>query len=83
VVFHARPASGGWSAAECVAHLTLTTAGMLPRIDAALDAGRPGVADEHRYRRGVVGSLLARSSDPGEPERGAEARAGGRLVDGS
>jgi hypothetical protein len=62
--FHARPASGGWSAAECLVHLSLTTAGLLPRIDAALDAGRPGVADDHRYGRGIVGSLLARSMEP-------------------
>jgi hypothetical protein len=63
-LFHARPPSGGWSAADCVAHLTLTTAGMLPRLDAALDAGEPGVTDDHHYGRGLVGSLLARSMEP-------------------
>jgi hypothetical protein len=63
-VFHARPPSGGWSAAECIAHLTLTTAGMLPRIDAALEHGRTGVADDRRYRRGLVGGVLAWSMEP-------------------
>jgi hypothetical protein len=62
--FHARPSSGGWSAAECVAHLTLTTAGMLPRIDEALRAGRGGVADAHRYRRGLMGALLIWTMEP-------------------
>jgi hypothetical protein len=63
-IFHARPPSGGWSAAECIAHLTLTTAGMLPRLDPALDLGRRGVTDDHRYGRGVVGALLVRSMEP-------------------
>ena len=62
--FGRRPRSGGWSAAECIAHLTLTTEGMLPRIDAALERSRAGVADEYRYRRGLVGNLLAWSMEP-------------------
>jgi hypothetical protein len=62
--FHARPPSGGWSAAECIAHLTLTTAGMLPRIDTALAGGRAGVGDQQRYRRGIVGGLLAKTMEP-------------------
>ena len=63
-VFHKRPPSGGWSAAECVAHLTMTTAGMLPGVDAALEQGRPGVGDHQRYRRGLIGGLLAWSMEP-------------------
>lgn len=62
--FQARPPGGGWSAAECVAHLNLTTAAVLPGIDAALRTGRRGFADSRRYRRGVVGSLLAWSLEP-------------------
>src|SRR5207253_8604328 len=34
--FQARPPSAGWSAAECIAHLSLTTVALLPRLDAAL-----------------------------------------------
>jgi hypothetical protein len=62
--FHRRPPSGGWSAAECIAHLTLTNNGMLPPIDAALAAAHAGVSDHHRYRRGFVGGLLAWTMEP-------------------
>ena len=62
--FQTRPPGGGWSAAECIAHLSLTTAAVLPGIDAALPTGRRDVADRRRYRRGVVGSLLAWSLEP-------------------
>src|SRR5436853_433737 len=51
--FHARPPSAGWSAAECIAHLNLTTVALLPRLDSALATGRPGFPDTRRYRRGV------------------------------
>jgi len=62
--FQARPLRGGWSAAECLVHLSLTTAGMLPRIDGALAHGRPGTADSHRYGRGFAGALLAWYMEP-------------------
>jgi len=62
--FQARPPSAGWSAAECIAHLSLTTVALLPRLDAALATGRPGYPDTRRYRRGVLGSLLAWSMEP-------------------
>jgi len=62
--FHARPPSAGWSAAECIAHLNLTTVALLPRLDSALATGRPGYPDTRRYRRGVLGSLLAWSLEP-------------------
>ncbi len=62
--FHAHPPRGGWSAAECIAHLNLTTTAFLPGIDAALASGRAGFADSRRYRRGVLGSLLAWSLEP-------------------
>jgi hypothetical protein len=62
--FQAHPPPGGWSAAECIAHLTLTTAAFLPGLDTALAAGRRGFPDSRRYRRGLVGSLLAWSLEP-------------------
>lgn len=62
--FRARPANGGWSAAECIAHLNLTTLAFLPRLDAALATARSGFGDDRRYRSGVVGALLAWSLDP-------------------
>ncbi|HXY29872.1 MAG TPA: DinB family protein [Gemmatimonadaceae bacterium] len=62
--FHQRPPSGGWSAAECVAHLSLTTQALLPLIDAALASGRPGFPDGRRYRSDTMGWLLAWSLEP-------------------
>jgi hypothetical protein len=62
--FHARSPRGGWSAAECIAHLNLTTPAFFPTIDAALASGRPGFVDSRRYRRGVLGALLAWSLEP-------------------
>jgi len=62
--FHARPPRGGWSAAECIAHLNLTTAAVLPGIDVAVATGRPGFADSRPYRCGLLGSLLAWSLEP-------------------
>ncbi len=61
--FHAPP-RGGWSAAECIAHLNLTTVAFLPGIDSALATGRADFPDSRRYRRGVLGSLLAWSLEP-------------------
>jgi hypothetical protein len=55
----ARPAEGRWSAGECVAHLNLTSAAMLPLLRAALDEARAlGEPAPGRYRRDVKGWLL-------------------------
>jgi hypothetical protein len=68
--WHARPPGGGWSAAECVRHLNLTSEAMVPLIrDAverarALEGGAPA-----RFRRGVVGWLLWSGSRPGKGMR--------------
>jgi len=62
--FHAPSPRGGWSAAQCIAHLNLTTPAFLPSIDAALARGRPGFVDSRRYRRGVLGALLVWSLEP-------------------
>lgn len=62
--FHQRPRSGGWSAAECIAHLNLTTAEYVPVLDRLLASGRPGFADTSRYRRGFLSALFAWSLEP-------------------
>ena len=61
----ARPADGQWSAAECVQHLTVTTHAFLPRLDEALIRleSRP-VDPSRRYRRDVIGWLLAWALEP-------------------
>jgi hypothetical protein len=53
------PAPGQWSPAECVAHLNLTSAAMLPLLreglrEASQRADRPAA----RYRRDIVGWLI-------------------------
>jgi hypothetical protein len=61
-----RPRSGGWSVAECVAHLNLTSRGYLPLLEDALVRARS--AGNHRpsrrYRRDVTGWLLWRTMGP-------------------
>jgi len=54
----ARPESGGWSAVECLAHLNLTSAAMLPLIEAAIaDLGARG-ARGGASRMDMMGRLL-------------------------
>lgn len=62
-----RPKSGGWSAAECIAHLTMTSDVYLELFDAADDAAH----DAHdaptlpaRYRMGFGAWLLAKFLEP-------------------
>jgi len=63
--FARRPAPERWSPAECLAHLNLTTRAFLLLIDEALERGRAsGRRMTGRYRRDLVGSLLARSLEP-------------------
>jgi hypothetical protein len=54
-----------WSAAECVAHLNLTSLAFLPRIRETLNRGRmlPSRQASH-YRRDPVGWLLWRVAGP-------------------
>jgi hypothetical protein len=47
----ARPPSGGWSASECIAHLTLTTNAYLPLLDASIAKLSAGAPLPSRYRR--------------------------------
>lgn len=57
-----RPPSGGWSPAECVAHLNLTSEAFIPQLrDAIREARSLGGTAPARYRRGLVGWLLWRA----------------------
>lgn len=61
---HQRPATGGWSVAECVAHLTLTTQAFLPLLDEALARCPPATGTGVRFRTSFLGWMLARSLEP-------------------
>jgi hypothetical protein len=74
-----RPKSGGWSASECIAHLTLTTDAYLPLLDEALARVPAGAPLPARYRAGVVAWLLAKTLEP--PARG-RTRTSPRFVPG-
>jgi hypothetical protein len=62
-----RPAPGSWSAGECIAHLNLTAAAMVPLIREALaEARRRGGGAPRRLRRDPIGWMLWRAtSSPG------------------
>lgn len=60
-----RPAEGSWSIGECIIHITVTSRGMLPGIDAAIDsARRKGLHAAGPFRYGWPGSWLVRSLEP-------------------
>lgn len=60
-----RPAPERWSPAECVAHLNLTSATMLPIVRAGIEeAKRSGAPAPARYRRDALGFLLWKSLGP-------------------
>src|SRR5512147_2204452 len=60
-----RPAPGRWSAAECVAHLNLSSAAILPILREALREAR-GRREQAspRYRRDPLGWLLCKVVSP-------------------
>jgi hypothetical protein len=61
-----RPPSGGWSAAECVAHLNLTSEGLLGVLNDGLDRARAvGGTAPARFRRDLIGWLVWRASREG------------------
>lgn len=63
--WHRRPAEGSWSAAECLAHLNLTSEGYLPVLRRGIDEARAMDAPApRRYRRDLVGWLLWRTMGP-------------------
>src|SRR4029078_10649924 len=54
-----RPAPDRWSPGECVAHLNLSSASMVPLVRAGIEeARRRGVSVPARYRRDFLGWLL-------------------------
>jgi hypothetical protein len=60
-----RPSGGGWSIAECVAHLNLTSEAFLPVLRAGIEEGRSrGEAPPRRFRRDPIGWLLWRTMGP-------------------
>ena len=59
------PANGGWSAAECIEHLTLTTQLNLPSIDAARQKGaRESFLSSAPFKLDIVGGLLLKFVGP-------------------
>jgi hypothetical protein len=62
---HRRPLPMSWSAAECLAHLNLTSERMLPRIEQALvDCSATPRMAGRTYRRDFVGWMLSRVLEP-------------------
>jgi hypothetical protein len=58
-VWRRRPAPERWSPGECVAHLNLTSATMVPIVRAGIDAARRiGTPAPRRYRRDLLGWML-------------------------
>lgn len=63
--WHRRPPGGGWSAAECIAHLNLTAEAYLPGLDEAIrDARSAGGAPPKRIRKDFFGWIIWKSSAP-------------------
>jgi hypothetical protein len=72
-IWKRRPATGRWSPGECVAHLNLSSASMVPLVRAGIEearrigaARRSGRSAPARYRRDVVGWLLWKGLGPGK-----------------
>lgn len=64
-LWNERPDPDRWSAAECVAHLNLTSAAYLPLLHKGLARARAlGEPAPRRYRRDPLGWLLWRSMGP-------------------
>ena len=60
----AHPARGGWSIAQCLAHLTVTTDAFLPRLTEAVDSLPSGELRGVVYRLDPVGALLVWLMEP-------------------
>src|SRR5437899_7619021 len=63
--FNWQPEPGRWSMAQCLVHLNLAAAILLPRVDAGIRAARAqGLVGKGPYRRGIIGSLVVRLTEP-------------------
>lgn len=63
--WNARPGADEWSVAECIAHLNLSAAAMLPRVRQAFNEARTlSPVGERRYRGAVFGRILAAMVGP-------------------
>ena len=61
-----KPPAGGWSAADCISHLNLTAASLIPVLDSAYEGARSGGgAASGRLRRDLVGWAIWRGVQPG------------------
>ncbi|MCB9356936.1 MAG: DinB family protein [Lewinellaceae bacterium] len=60
----ARPADGGWSAAQCLEHLNIYGRYYLPAIEKAIGRARPAKEDS-RFRSGWLGGYFTRLMRPG------------------
>jgi len=59
------PAGGGWSVAECLEHLNMSTRAFLPRWRAALQEARTqGLRGEDPYKTDLWGKLLVWTLEP-------------------
>src|SRR6266446_3393321 len=63
--FNWQPEPGRWSMAQCLVHLNLAGAILAPRIEASIRAARDqGFVGQGPYRRGFLGSLVVRLTEP-------------------
>ncbi|MCL4811431.1 MAG: DinB family protein [Vicinamibacteraceae bacterium] len=64
-VWSSRPATGGWSVAECVEHLNVTARAYAPLLRSRLDSAPATETSGSRpFRRDVTGWLLCRALEP-------------------
>jgi hypothetical protein len=60
-----RPSPDSWSVAECIAHLNLSSAAMLPRVRAAYEEARKlSPVSDRKYKGTMLGRFLARVVGP-------------------
>jgi hypothetical protein len=65
-VWKRRPTPERWSPGECVAHLNLASASMVPLVRAGIETARRRGPAPARYRRDLVGWLLWKGLGPGK-----------------
>ena len=76
-MWNTRPAPERWSPAECVAHLNLSSAAILPVVRAGIDSARTQPGRASHYRRDVAGWLVSHLI---APSRGVKLRTAARFV---